>query len=261
MADSKYIMSSLDNALTLLEVMAEHRDATLTELHEYTGFSRSSLFKMLYTLSNRGFVSKTDDLRYSLSTKFMHLGNTVLAGIDLRTVSSTHIRNLCAELNETVHLAVLTDDLTSVMFLMKERCDRPSAQMNIRMDSSVGRILPAHCTSLGKSVLSLLPDSEIDKLYADYDYPHFSVRSISSLDSLKASLNDVRERGYALDDEEFEEGLFCIGCAILDSSGHAVAAISVSGPRSRVSVNEAMYAQELKKTAAAISAELGYREQ
>lgn len=259
MDDRKYIMTSLDNALTLLEVMADHRDATLTELRDYTGYSRSSLFKMLYTLSSRGFVSKTDDLRYSLSTKFMHLGNSVLTSIDLHSVAASHIKKLCADLNETIHMAVPTDDLKSVMFLIKERCDRPSAQMNLRMDSSVGRILPAHCTSLGKSVLSLLPDSEIDGLYIDYDFPYFSNKSILTTEALKTCLSEVRQRGYALDDEEFEEGLYCIGSPILDSSGHGVAAISVSGPRSRIFASEAKYSEELKKAAAAISAELGYR--
>lgn len=259
MPDSKYIMSSLDNALMLIEVLAEHKASTLTDLHSYTGFSRSSLFKMLYTLSNRGFVTKSDDSKYSLSTKFMHFGSAVLSSIDLYDLAGKYLKQLCRDINETTHMAVLTDDYKSILFMAKETSQRQNANMNVRMDSSIGRILPAHCTSLGKSILSLLPEKKIDEIYEDYDFSVLSVGTISSLSELKDDLALIRQRGYSIDDEEFEEGLYCIGCSVLDANGHGIAAISISGPKSRMKENESQYAGKVKSVADTISREMGYR--
>lgn len=258
MSDNKYIMSSLDNALVLIETLSEHKSLTLTDLHNSTGFSRSSLFKMLYTLENRGFVTKSDDLKYSLSTRFMHIGSFVLSNIDLPTAASRHIKQLSITIAETVHLAILTDDLKNAVFLSKEVSTRPSAQMNVRMDSFVGRHLPSYCTSLGKSMLAFYPSSVIDNVFGNISFTEYTEHTITNVKDLKKQLVHIREHGYALDDEEFEEGLYCIGAPVFNMNGHPVGAISVSGPKQRLlSVTES-YAEEIKKASRSISYELGH---
>ncbi len=130
------------------------------------------------------------------------------------------------------------------------------------MISRIGTSNPVYCTAVGKAMLAALPEEERAEILARIHYVRLSKKTLASKEALLRDLEKTRKRGYAVDDEEVEEGVRCVGAAILDNTGHPVAAVSVSGPSFRMTVQNVRHiAGRLVECVQAISADLGYREQ
>jgi DNA-binding IclR family transcriptional regulator len=251
--DDKYLMSSLSNALRVLDILAIHDRISVAELTQLSGLGKATLFKMLYTLSKRGFVYKTKDARYGLSIKFAQYGQSVLERFDLVGASRPALKELSERLGEAVHLAVLSDDGLNVTFIGKE-----STGSTIRMGSRIGLQLPSHCTGTGKALLAALPEAQLAELVGRIEFKRLTPHSIMSEEQLRLELESIRAEGYAKDKEESEEGLVCLGTVIRNISGSAVGAISVSGPKSRMNKNVDRNLSELRACAGKISKTMGY---
>jgi DNA-binding IclR family transcriptional regulator len=131
---------------------------------------------------------------------------------------------------------------------------------SVRMTSRIGTSNPVYCTAVGKAMLSALPSCEAVEILGRIRYVKLTKKTMMSEDALVRDLEKTRKRGYAVDDEEVEEGVRCVGAAILDNTGHPVAAVSVSGPSFRMTVqNVRQIAARLVECVQAISADLGYR--
>jgi DNA-binding IclR family transcriptional regulator len=130
----------------------------------------------------------------------------------------------------------------------------------VRVPSSVGQRNPAHCTAVGKALLAHLPQNDLDALIRSRGLKAHTRNTITSPALLKRELRAIRERGYAIDDEEIEEGLRCVGAPVRDHSGRVVASMSIAGPAFRVTRGKATALGRLAmKIADELSAELGYR--
>ena len=187
-----------------------------------------------------------------MGLKLFKLGNQATARIQLREVARPYLIQLMEETKETVHLAVL--DENQVLYL--EKVEGPHA---LRMPSRVGRRIPTYCTSLGKAMLSCLDKQQVKQLLRGPRLKAYTANTATNIDELLGDLEKTRRRGYAVDDEEIELGLRCVGAPIRDYSGHMVGAVSVAGPSARMNQEKLLFfGAQVMKMAASISRDLGY---
>jgi len=151
-----------------------------------------------------------------------------------------------------VHLCIYDDG--EVVYV-----DKVEPARSVRLASSVGRRNPAYCTAVGKAIMAFLPEAQVEDAVQKHGLHPLTTKTVSTLPELKAELERIRERGYALDDEENEEGVSCIGAVVRGFDGEAVAAISVSGPSFRLGKEKvAMIARSVIAAANGLSKELGF---
>lgn len=138
--------------------------------------------------------------------------------------------------------------------------DKVEGNRTIRMYSQIGRQVALHSTAVGKAILAFLPPEEVEKIIASRGLPRFTPRTISTMAALQAELAGVKERGYAIDDGENEEGIRCVGAPVFDYQGRVVAAISISGPVLNVTPERVPVLGRLVRQAGEeISRRLGYK--
>ena len=156
------------------------------------------------------------------------------------------------ETSETVHLCILDD--SEVVYL-----DKVEPARSVRMASSVGRRNPAYCTAVGKAMMAYLPDAQVEAIVRKQGLRAMTANTITSFVELKKELNAIRSRGYAIDNEEIEEGVRCVGCVVRNFSGEPLAAISISAPAFRLTTDKVKdLSQPVVTAASALSAELGF---
>jgi len=185
-----------------------------------------------------------------LGLKLYELGNSVSLKKIMVDRARKYLEDLHWYLNETVHFATLKNG--EVVYLDKIIADR-----NFVIISEVGKRLPAHCTGLGKAMLAFLPESDVKRIIKEKGLKKFTKNTITNKKDLFEELKKIRECGYAIDNEEIEDGLRCIAAPIFNGDGEVIAAVSISGPSSRI--NETTYEEYSKhviKTARLISEEL-----
>lgn len=246
-ADSKYLLQSVDNTLSVIQILALHPQTSLAELSKLTGFGKSSLFRMLYTLENHNFIKKTDEGKYFLSYKLASLGATVTEQLTLPKLIHPFLEHLSSLTGESCHLVVLVDD-TNIQFI-----DKVTGASSIAMQSIIGMVIPAHLTGTGK-VLLAYSDSDFIKNYIQKTvFTSTTPYSIQNGSQLMEHLEKIRENGYGCDNEEHEIGLVCYAAPITDFNGNVIAAISVSGPKERMIFNKEKNLNNLLSIAKEIS--------
>ncbi len=243
----KYILQSVANTLDLLDLLGQHSELTVPELSSMTGWSRSSVFRMLATLEAKQFVKKTADAKYSLDVKLISLGNAVTGRLEVIQFGHPFLMELTAQSGETSHMGVLDREIY-IRFV-----DKVLSTSTIRMDSLVGFRRKAHLVSCGKVLLAHQSQQYIEAYINTVNFEPMTRYSITSGDQLRRELVFIREQGYACDNEESEYGLFCIAAPVYDNNDTAIAAISISGPADRMKQNFATNHALVLETANKIS--------
>lgn len=254
-ADSPYQVQVLDRTIALLETLyAGNGGMSLPELSERLGMHKSTVHRLLMVLERHRLVERPSrDGRYTLGLKLFELGSKAVEGLDLRERARPFVERLGFETGETAHLCIL--DEGEVLYLEKVEPAR-----TMRVPSNVGRRNPAHCTAVGKVLLAHLSDEAVDALLRTQGLRAHTRNTITTPSELKRELVGIRERGYAVDDEEIEEGLRCIGAPLRDYSGRVVASISIAGPAFRVTTEKVpTLARTVMGVAAELSEALGFR--
>jgi IclR family acetate operon transcriptional repressor len=228
MTDDRYRVQSVERAFALLEALAEAGPdgMTLSSLARSLGVSKSTAYAILQTLLAGGFVADAGagmSRRYRLGMALARLGDVVVSQIALRDVAMPVIRDLTAETGLTSRLAVLDEAYAIVI----ARVDAP--QSTVRFTASLGKREHLHCSAVGKSMLAALPTATVHEIVAAAGLPGKTPHTITDESALQAELVAVGRRGYAIDDEEDAEGVFCVGSAVFDHSSRCVAAVSVTG--------------------------------
>jgi DNA-binding IclR family transcriptional regulator len=220
------------------------------KLHKSTGH------RLLTVLEQNRFVEKSPSTgRYRLGLRLFELGSKAIASLDLREQSRPHLNMVLQETEETVHFCLF--DQGEVLYI-----EKMEPQRSVRMSSSIGRRAPAYCTAVGKAILAELPVAEVDVIINRSGLKTITKNTLTTPEALLAELKVIRERGFAVDDEENEVGVRCVGAAVRDYLGRPVAALSVSGPAFRVSKARVLIiAKPVMRAAAALSAELGFKPQ
>jgi IclR family acetate operon transcriptional repressor len=249
----RYTVDAAAKALDLLSAFSFREPRlSLADLATRTGIPRPTAFRLLTTLEQAGFVAKVTG-EYQLGIKCFVMGNIVAASLDLREKAQRHLEQLRDATGETVHLAVL--DGWQVLYLERLQSPHPIGFMRSR----VGAIVPAYCTSLGKTLLAFAPQDDVEAWLSSQTFQTMTPQTITSPRRLLKELRAIRERGYALDEQEHEIGVRCIAAPVWNHAGTVVAAISVAGPADRMPrpLVDSATATTIVAAARAISTELG----
>lgn len=216
-------VQSVERTLDLLEALDEHGGSmSVTELASQTGLPAPTIHRLAQTLISRGYLRQRPDRRYTLGSRLAALGAS--AGAMLGSRAQPLLRELARKLQETVNLAILTPDGA-------EYIGQSAGSHSVRMFTEVGRRVPLHSTGVGKALLSLLPDHDVQRLLRPDDMQRFTSTTITTPESMLAALAIIRERGFAMDEGEMEQGVRCIAMPFVAGSYMAV---SVSGPEARM---------------------------
>lgn len=251
--------STVLRALELLDLIALHagdgRPAgmRLTEIARAAGINKTTTLRHLGALTALGYVEYNADRQlYRLGMKLLELGQLVLGNMDLRIEASGLVRQLSEDVGETVHLVVREGN--EVIYI-----DKVEAPSPIRLFSRIGARCPIHSTAVGRALLAAESDEEIIRLL-HAPLQQRTPRTLTTVDALLRDIQQVRTRGYAIDDQENEFEVCCVAAAIKDHRGQAVAAVSISGLASRLAAaGIPRLGDKVRETANRISEKLGYQ--
>jgi DNA-binding IclR family transcriptional regulator len=254
MRDRRDSVQSLERAFDLLEALSAGGELGVTELANRTGLVPSTAHRLLHTLAKRGYVSQSSESgRYLLGYKVVEVASGLERRLDrLRVVARPHLERIQRATGETVNLVVL--DADRVVYV-----DQVEGSRNVRMFTTVGTSVPAHTTGAGKAILAAGPPEAAAALYGDRELERLTAHTLVTLEALEDDFVRIRRRGYAVDNEEHEEGVACVATPVFDHGGRPCAAISVSGPSARIlHDNTAGLGALLVEQAAQVSAALGH---
>lgn len=246
------------SALRTLEILAtvsrESEGMTFADIERRMGWPRSSTYNLLQTLTEAEFLNyDATDRRYRVGIRLWEAGQGFSGKHDLARVAQRFLADSKSQLNETVQLAIL-DGIENVYVAKVE------ASHHLKLVSEVGSRLPAYATGLGKALLAGLSPEELRRRFENVEMVAYTANTITNMAELEESLNVVRRQGYAIDESEFTNGVYCVAVPIRDASGEVVAAISSSVPEARIDAGLRQKMVEiLRENGRRFSGTLGYR--
>ncbi len=244
---------ALEKALSILQMLASSRSGlSLQEIVQKSGLPRSSVHCILVTLQRQDLLYRNESTsRYMFGLKLFSLANMAISGLKLRDQAAPFLYNLMHQTQLTVHMAILERNEA----VLVAKVDAPGV---VRMATWLGKRMELHCTGLGKALICYWDQERLDALIGEHGLPRHNDNTIASIKRLKLELQKAAERGYAIDDEEDEIGLRCIGVPVFDHAGIVTAAISVAGTTSQITAeNVGETAKRVISAAAEISHVLG----
>jgi len=254
-ARSRPLVQSVTRSLDLLEALAAPGELGLVELATRAGLQPSTAHRLLATLTERGYTLQSEETgRYLLGYKLLELASFVNARTThLRALARPYLASVQRVTGETANLTIF--EPPDVIFL-----DQVEGTRSVRMFTQVGLAVPAHTSASGKAILAYQPPEVIDALLTR-GLQRLTPRTITAPDELRKELARIRRRGYAIDNEEHEEGVSCVSAPIFDFEGAVCAAISVSAPTQRIhSADTAELGELIAGRAAEVSRALGYEQ-
>ncbi|MGH3375458.1 MAG: IclR family transcriptional regulator [Actinoallomurus sp.] len=216
-------MNSVEKTLAVLRALSSpDQPRRLADIAERTAINKTTAHRILQILTAEGYAVTSGDGAYASGPALLALAGSALADRDLGAVARPILDNLQRQTGHSVHFAVRSG--TVAVYLAKVESQQP-----YRMASKVGMQVALHCTAIGKALLSRLPEAEVNAVVAATSpLIRHTPKTIVEPDRLLAELAAVRERGYAIDDEENERDVRCVGAAVHDRHGTAIGAVSVS---------------------------------
>ena len=222
-------VQSLERGLAVIRAFSATRpELTLTEVAAATEMTRAAARRFLLTLSELGYV-RSDGRQFSLTPRVLELGYAYLSGLSLPAVAEPHLEALVAEVNESSSVSVL--DGEDIIYVARV----PTSRI-MMVTISVGTRFPAYATSMGRVLLAGLPDGELEAYLAKVRLERLTPHTVSSVAALRTEINRARAQGWALVDQELEEGLRSVAAPIRDRTGRTVAALNISAAASRSSI-------------------------
>lgn len=219
-ADGDYVQS-LERGLSVIRAFdADHPKLSLSEVAAATGLSRAAARRFLHTLVHLGYMHAVDG-RFSLRPKILELGYAYLSSLTLPEVAMPHLEELVEQVHESSSVSELDGD--EVVYIA-----RVPTKRIMRVTISVGTRFPAYATSMGRILLAAQPDEWLDKYLNEAAFDHLTGHTITSADSLRQELGRIRAKGWAMVDQELEEGLRSVAAPIRDADGKVIAAINVA---------------------------------
>ena len=245
-------VKSADRVLDIFEHLTGFPEGlTVKELSDHMNWAPSSTIGLLKTLSDREYLSVDAKKRYSLGPKLINLGMATVSMLDICKVAEPILKEILNKLGETVFLAVRSG--SEIVYIAKENSTR-----TISTNANVGMRKPLYCTGLGKAFLAFMDRQSSEKLMDTIDYKVFTKNTVSSKEILKQQLEKFRSQGYAVDNGEIEEELWCVAVPIYDAKHQVIAAMSCAGPKTRMLPKHDIVAQTMKQASQTISRKYGY---
>ena len=244
-------VQSLDRGLAVIRAFGPDRERlSLSEVARATGLTRAAARRFLLTLVKLGYV-RSDGREFSLRPRVLELGYAYLSGLALPEVAAPHLEELVARLHESSSICVL--DGHHVVYVA-----RVPTKRIMTVAISVGTRFPAYATSMGRVLLAAMSEQDLDRYLAEASFEPFTGRTVTDPDRLRTIVHEVARQGYAIVDQELEEGLRAVAAPIRGSADVGTAAINVSAHASRVSlaVMRSEILPALLETASQIEADL-----
>ncbi|CZQ92927.1 transcription regulator iclr n-terminal [Trichococcus palustris] len=244
-------VQSVDRALAILETLAEHQSLSLMDLSEKVHLHKATTHRLVNSLLENGYIDRNpENKQYRISLKMFELGNKRVHNIDFLNVAKSMIRQLSDETRQTVHLVV--EDNDEVLYIDKYGESRGS-----RTESKIGTKSPLYYTAVGKAILATRQNESIKEYWDKIKPEQRTENTITTFERLIKEIEEVRKNGYAIDDEECDIGIFCIGAAFASYKHIAAGAISISLPLSE-KPNKDFYIEKVMEYATKISQLLGH---
>ncbi len=242
--DSRYFIEALGRGLQVLEAFSvKDHSLTLTEISDAVGLNKSTAFRFVYTLESLGYLERNPETkRYRPGLKVLRLGFAALNSLELAQIARPFLKILSKRCGETTNMTVRDGD--QIVYVARNK-----TQQVISVNLQLGSRLPVHCTSMGKALLVDFSREELRQLLGEGPYAVMGPNTISTLDGLTAELEQVRRRGYAINDEELAAGLRSVAAPVRGHQSQVVAAINISIPSARAS------RQEMERSLAAMALE------
>ncbi|SHI55095.1 transcriptional regulator, IclR family [Dethiosulfatibacter aminovorans DSM 17477] len=223
-------VQSVVRALKILELFVKNKELSITEISEKMDLSKSTVYGLVNTLTIKGFLEQYDvTKKYKLGIKNFELGNCVQKRMDLRLEVNPHFESLSKLFGETMHLAKQYEG--EVVYLEKVT----GSDFSI-VSSQIGNRAPMYCTGVGKVMLAYLSEEYLEKYIFSKPMKKYTENTIITKEKLLEELENIRQKGYALDDEEIEIGLRCVAVPIFSQGKEILAGISISVPTGRMNI-------------------------
>jgi DNA-binding IclR family transcriptional regulator len=227
-SEEKYFkIRSIEKGIRVLELLAEKEKLSVTQVARHLGFNRTGSHRYLATLRELGYVDKDSASQYYLTFRILDLGMKIANRFEIRKIARPYMEKLASMFNETINLGYWDGKVII-------NIDKLDSSNVLRTISTIGTLMPAHCTSLGKSILAFLPESELNTYLDSATFDLYMPNTITTKESLLKELEQTRKRGFAIDNEEWIMGIRCIAAPIYDQAGHPSYALSVAGPEMRM---------------------------
>jgi DNA-binding IclR family transcriptional regulator len=211
--------NAVEKTLAVLDALGDHE--RIADIAAATGLHKSTVHRILQDFTRLGFARVTGHGTYQGGPRILGLAGRVLARTDAAERARPELAGLQQSCGGTVHFALLDGD--EAVYVAKVEGDKP-----YRMASRVGMAIPLHCTAIGKAMLAELPEADVRAVLHRTGAVRRTPRTITDPDEMVAHLAGVRDRGWAVDDEENEAGVRCVGAAVIGLIGRVVGAVSVS---------------------------------
>jgi IclR family transcriptional regulator, KDG regulon repressor len=250
-----YVIDIVDVALDVIECLNdESKSYGASELARKLGINRTRVFRILKTLGQRGYVDYDPDTQaYRLGVKFLHIGESVRERLDLRREAEPVLMELARQTGDSAHLLILQAEHAVTI-------DRRQGENRLQVASPIGQSLPLYAGASPKILLAYLPAAEQERIIDSMEFESFTENTIKDAAQLRRCLERIRRKGYVVDEQDYERGVYAIGAPVRDHGGRVVAGISVTTPETRYS---AARRQELialvMEAAGKLSEKLGYR--
>lgn len=222
-------VQSVERTFTILELLCKNGNMGVTALSAASGLHKTTVYRLLSTMCSLGYVSKNPDTdEYFITLKFLKISSSVMAKSDIRKSAKPILERLSTITGETAHLVERSGN--DIIYIDKFE----SNENSVRMVSRIGLSLPMVYTAVGKAIMSCLNDEDVYDIWHSTEVMPKTDKTITDFGIFTAEIERVRASGYAIDDEENETGVKCIGAAIPDVYGNYRYAFSVSAPVSRM---------------------------
>jgi DNA-binding IclR family transcriptional regulator len=243
-----YMVPMVMQTFKILEAFPESGlQISLREISILTEVNKTSVFRILFSLERLGYVVKDAKTgKYQLAFKITGLARKAAAGFKLSLVAKPYLEDLRDRFEETVNLAAIQDGKIFYQDILE-------SPHSFRMVATVGSLIPLHSTAIGKAIAAFQPAEQLRTMMKGYKFRSLTLNTIRSRRKFLMGLSNVRRQGYSLDNEESEVGASCVGAPILNSSEHALGAISISGPTLRIRSKRPMIIEALVDAASSIS--------
>ncbi|HMM19361.1 MAG TPA: IclR family transcriptional regulator [Selenomonadales bacterium] len=249
-------LHSAEKLLTVMELLAgSDMELGVSDISRKLSMTTSTAHRLLITLEKRGYAEQNPKTgKYKPGMKIVSIGASILNNTNIIAVCRPFLEAVSQETGETTHLALYS--LGEIIFVDKVSGSNPS-----KINSLVGQRRPAYSTATGKVWLAFMNPEELTRYLEQVQFHPYTPYTITDKESLTRIIEEIRHKGYGEDQQEADEGLVCLAAPIRDVSGKIVAAISVSGPGSRLNPKRLDYAEIIKQAAEHASRACGWNKE
>ncbi|WP_223592527.1 IclR family transcriptional regulator [Neobacillus bataviensis] len=245
-------VKSAERVLRVFELLAQYPGGlTIKEISETLSFPQSSTSGLIETLFKNSYLTTDEFRKYKLGPKLIQLGSVAMDSLEISAQGTPYLKQLMEEVQETVFMAELHH--SELAYLVKINSNR-----SIRTTAEPGKSKPLYCTGLGKAFLTFLPQKRREEILNGLKLEPITQKTITNKEALVEQLEVFAALGYSIDDEENEEGLYCLAAPVYGVDHTIQAAISVAGPKERMLKQKESIVEKLLDTAGKISTSIGY---